>query len=66
MIREFLVAHFPNIKRISIDSEVNNIRAIHVYQKVGFKIVGEFAASWPHYQMELGMENLLHMKGAYP
>ena len=62
MIREFLIDHFPNVKRVLIDPEVTNQRATHVYQKVGFKIIGEFIASWhpvPHYQMELYMKDLL-------
>lgn len=62
MIREFLSTHFSNMKRVLIDPEATNQRAIHVYQKVGFKIVGEFIASWhpvPHYQMELHMKDLL-------
>jgi RimJ/RimL family protein N-acetyltransferase len=61
MIREFLITHFSNVKRVLIDPEATNKRAIHVYQKVGFKIAGEFIASWHpvlHYQMELFM-NLL-------
>jgi aminoglycoside phosphotransferase (APT) family kinase protein len=62
MIREFLTTHFSNVKRILIDPEATNKRAIHVYQKAGFKIIGEFIASWhpvPHYQMELYMKDLL-------
>jgi aminoglycoside phosphotransferase (APT) family kinase protein/RimJ/RimL family protein N-acetyltransferase len=65
MIREFLISQFPNVKRVLIDPEATNKRAIHVYQKVGFKIVGEFIASWhpvPHYQMELYMKDLLETK----
>ncbi len=61
MIREFLIRKFSNMKRVLIDPEATNKRAIHVYQKVGFKIVGEFIASWhpvPHYQMELYMRDL--------
>jgi RimJ/RimL family protein N-acetyltransferase len=49
-------------RTVLIDPEATNTRAIHVYQKVGFKIVGEFIASWhpvPHYQMELHMKDLL-------
>lgn len=56
MIREFLTSQFPNVKKVLIDPEATNTRAIHVYQKAGFKITGEFIASWhpvPHYQMEL-------------
>ena len=58
MIREFLISQFPNVKRVLIDPEATNKRAIHVYQKVGFKIIGKFIASWHpvlHYQMELSM-----------
>ena len=65
MIREFLINQFPNVKRVLIDPETTNTRAIHVYQKVGFKIIGEFIASWhpvPHYQMELYMKDLLEAK----
>jgi aminoglycoside phosphotransferase (APT) family kinase protein len=65
MIQEFLISQFPNVKKVLIDPEATNVRAIHVYQKVGFKIVGEFIASWhpvPHYQMELVMKDLLETK----
>lgn len=65
MIREFLISHFSSMKKVLIDPEATNKRAIHVYQKVGFKIIGEFIASWhpvPHYQMELYMKDLLEMK----
>jgi RimJ/RimL family protein N-acetyltransferase len=67
MIQEFLITHFSNVKKVLIDPEATNARAIHVYQKVGFKIVGEFIASWhpvPHYQMELLMKDLLPSIGA--
>lgn len=65
MIREFLTSQFPNVKKVLIDPEATNARAIHVYQKAGFKIIGEFIASWhpvPHYQMELYMKDLLNPK----
>lgn len=61
MIRKFLTDHFSHMKKILIDPEATNSRAIHVYKKVGFKITGEFIASWhpvPHYQMELDMEEI--------
>jgi hypothetical protein len=64
MIREFLISQFPNVQRILIDPEATNKRAIHVYQKVGFKIIHEFIASWhpvPHYQMELLMKDLVEV-----
>ncbi|MFK7824498.1 MAG: GNAT family N-acetyltransferase [Oligoflexales bacterium] len=56
MIKEFLLSMFPNITDVLIDPEIRNERAIHVYKKVGFKIIKEFIASWhpvPHYQMHL-------------
>ena len=62
MIKEFLRSQFSDVKKVLIDPEATNTRAIHVYQKVGFKIVGEFIASWhsvPHYQMELLMKDLI-------
>lgn len=61
MIKEFLTSQFPHVKRVLIDPEVKNTRAIHVYEKAGFKITGEFIAKWhpvPHYQMELNMGEL--------
>lgn len=65
MIQEFLISQFSNREKILIDPEASNTRAIHVYQKAGFKIVGEFIASWHpvlHYQMELYMKDLLDAK----
>jgi RimJ/RimL family protein N-acetyltransferase len=62
MIKKFLTTQFPDKKRVLIDPEATNTRALHVYQKVGFKIIGEFIASWhpvPHYQMELYMKDIV-------
>ena len=62
MIHEFLTSQFPHKKRVLIDPEATNERAIHVYKKAGFKIIGEFIASWhpvPHYKMELQIKDLL-------
>lgn len=59
MIRAFLKQHFSHVKKVLIDPEATNTRAIHVYKQVGFQITGEFIASWhpvPHYQMELNRE----------
>lgn len=61
MIRDFLLSQFPHVNKVLIDPEATNVRAIHVYQKAGFKIIGEFIAPWhpvPHYQMELFMKDL--------
>lgn len=69
MISNFLITHFAHVKKVLIDPEANNNRAVHVYQKVGFKIIGEFIASWhpvPHYQMLLEIEDLLHFSSTTP
>jgi len=64
LIQTFLLDHFPHIKEISIDPETSNTRAVHVYQKAGFQIIGEFIASWhpvPHYKMKLDMKDLTNL-----
>ncbi|MBI2810846.1 MAG: GNAT family N-acetyltransferase [Candidatus Melainabacteria bacterium] len=61
MIKEFLLSQFPDAARVLIDPEKTNTRAVHVYEKVGFQIVGEFIAPWhpvPHYNMMLEMKDL--------
>lgn len=61
MIHEFILSQFFDIKVVLIDPEVANKRAIHVYQKAGFKIIEEFIASWhpvPHYKMQLCIDEL--------
>jgi ribosomal protein S18 acetylase RimI-like enzyme len=67
MIQQFLIQNFADKEEIFIDPEATNTRAIHVYKKVGFKIIGEFIATWhpvPHIQMSLKMYDLLlkHLK----
>ena len=62
MIHEFLISQFSNIETVLIDPEISNKRAVHVYQKAGFKTIGEFIAPWhpvPHYKMQLKMAKLL-------
>jgi RimJ/RimL family protein N-acetyltransferase len=62
MIQEFLLSQFPHVKEVLIDPEATNTRAIHVYEKVGFCIIGEFIATWhpvPHTKMRLDMKKLL-------
>ena len=61
VIKEFLLSQFSDVSEVFIDPEKNNERAAHVYQKVGFRIVGEFIAAWhpvPHHIMKLDMKNL--------
>lgn len=58
MIVEFINTHLADVSDVLIDPEVKNRRAVHVYQKVGFKIVETFIAPWhpvPHYLMHLCM-----------
>jgi RimJ/RimL family protein N-acetyltransferase len=46
---------------VLIDPEISNERAVHVYKKAGFEIIGEFIAPWhpvPHYKMKLCIEDL--------
>ena len=62
LIQEFLVSQFPKVTEVLIDPEATNSRAIHVYQKVGFAILGEFIPSHsphPHVMMRLNMRELL-------
>lgn len=61
LIKEFLLSNFSDVSEIFIDPEKSNKRAVHVYEKVGFKIVGEFLAPWhpvPHCIMKLNMSDL--------
>lgn len=63
MIKNFLITHFSNKNKVLIDPEATNKRAIHVYEKVGFRITEVFIASWhpvPHYLMELDMNDCLN------
>lgn len=58
VIKEFLMSQFADISEVFIDPEQRNAKAVHVYQKTGFQIVGDFIASWhpvPHYIMKLDM-----------
>ncbi len=61
VIKEFLMSQFADISEVFIDPEQRNEKAVHVYQKTGFLIVGDFIASWhpvPHYIMKLNMNEL--------
>ena len=62
VIRDFLLSQFSDISEVFIDPEKSNHRAIHVYQKTGFRIVGEFIAAWhpvAHYIMKLNMSDFI-------
>lgn len=61
LIREFLLSQFPHVAEVLIDPEATNTCAIHVYQKAGFTLLGEFIPSHsphPHYMMRLSMKQL--------
>ena len=56
LIKDFLLSNFKDATDFLIDPEASNSRAIHVYEKVGFRIVGEFIAPWhpvKHYLMHV-------------
>ena len=62
LIQDFLVSQFAHVKEVLIDPDMANLRAIHVYKKAGFTIVGEFVPSHSaqlHYMMRLTMSELL-------
>ncbi|NGX40181.1 MAG: Aminoglycoside N(6')-acetyltransferase type 1 [Chlamydiae bacterium] len=62
LIQEFLASQFPLVAEVLIDPEATNSVAIHVYQKVGFTILGELIPSHspnPHYMMRLNMRELM-------
>lgn len=62
MIQEFLISQSSHVTEVFIDPEASNTRAIHVYEKAGFKIIGEFIAQWHpmlHYRMRLSIKDLL-------
>ena len=61
LIQDFLVSKFPDATEVLIDPEATNTRAVHAYEKAGFKIIGEFIPSHspnPHYMMKLNMKQL--------
>ena len=66
LIKKFLLTHFSDVSEVFIDPEKSNERAVHVYQKVGFQIVGDFIAAWnpvPHHIMKLLLKELMPSSG---
>lgn len=62
VIKAFLLSQFSDVSEVFIDPEKTNERVVHVYQKAGFRKVGEFLAAWhpvPHWVMRLDMSELL-------
>ncbi len=61
VIHQFLLSQFPDAEAVLIDPEASNLRAIHVYQKAGFEILGEFIPSYSphlHCMMKLDLKKL--------
>lgn len=61
MIQEFILNKFSSADFFLIDPEKSNLKAIHVYQKVGFKKIGEFCPSHnpvPHVMMKIDVSEL--------
>jgi len=61
LIKEFLLNEFQDVEEVLIDPEASNSKAVHVYEKVGFKILDEFIPSHSphiHYMMRLNMSVL--------
>ncbi len=61
MIREFILDKFGHADYFIIDPEISNPKAIHVYEKAGFKTVDEFCPSFspvPHLMMRMAVKDL--------
>jgi RimJ/RimL family protein N-acetyltransferase len=61
MIKQLIQWQFADVSDVIIDPEVANERAVHVYQKLGFRIIETFIAPWhpvPHYLMHMSGEDL--------
>lgn len=61
MIQEFIQNQFAHADFFMIDPGQSNQKAIHVYEKAGFKKVGEFCPSYdpvPHFMMRLAVQDL--------
>ncbi len=59
LIEEFLNSQFPEVAEVLIDPEATNSHAIHIYEKAGFTIIGEFIPSHSphlHYMMRLNRQ----------
>nr|WP_264769406.1 GNAT family N-acetyltransferase [Coxiella burnetii] len=61
MIQQFILTQYANADFFIIDPEKSNSKAIHVYEKVGFKKVDEFCpphSSTAHLMMRLNVKDL--------
>lgn len=66
MIQEFLLDKFSHVSKVLIDPEEGNQKAIHVYEKAGFKKIEIFPQTHddpqPCWMMHLMMEELKRQK----
>lgn len=65
MIRNFIVDMFNHADYFLIDPAARNPKAIHVYEKAGFKKVGDFVPDYdpnPHVMMRLAVSYLRSIK----
>ncbi len=61
MIQKFILDKFPQADFFLIDPEQVNVKAIHVYEKAGFRKIGDFIPSFdstPHIMMKLEVDML--------
>lgn len=61
MIQEFILDKFSHADYFIIDPAKSNSKAIHVYEKAGFKTVGEFCPAdnpMPHLMMRMAVKDL--------
>lgn len=61
MIQEFLLNKCGNVTKVLIDPEASNIKAIHVYEKAGFRKIELFTPRYnqtPHWMMHLVMSEM--------
>lgn len=63
MIQEFILKHFSSADYFIIDPELSNTKAIHVYEKTGFKKVDEFCPMLnpkQHIMMRIEVDKLIN------
>jgi aminoglycoside 6'-N-acetyltransferase len=61
MIKKFILEQYPDADFFIIDPEVVNTKAIHVYEKVGFKKIEQFYPAFnpkPHIMMRIEVNKL--------
>jgi RimJ/RimL family protein N-acetyltransferase len=62
MIQSFILDKFSNTDYFLMDPSASNTKAIHIYEKVGFKKIADFIPTYdpvPHIMMRLAVNNLI-------